>query len=180
MVSIDLGSSTFKLPPPSNGASKLFGDENPPSKGYNDDTSAKKICFLFLHWMVAAPICFKHKVGISFPKKENHWYTSCPFLLDGRIIPSMLSMLPRKAFHCLQALVELISIHQRPNQALGPIQGHKVQHWLVTLGGLKRFFLVQPWALVWIKPLGLISTFVPIGMLNLGWTSALTPSVNWA
>jgi hypothetical protein len=26
---------------------------------------------------------------------------------------------------------------------LGPIQGHKVQHLLVTLGRLKRFFLVQ-------------------------------------
>jgi hypothetical protein len=28
--------------------------------------------------------------------------------------------------------------------ALGPIQGHRVQHLLVTLGRLKRFFLVQP------------------------------------
>jgi hypothetical protein len=29
------------------------------------------------------------------------------------------------------------------------------------------------------KPLGLISTFAPIGMLDLGWTLALTPSVKW-
>jgi len=28
--------------------------------------------------------------------------------------------------------------------ALGPIQGHKVQHLLVTWGGLKRLFLFQP------------------------------------
>jgi hypothetical protein len=28
--------------------------------------------------------------------------------------------------------------------ALGPIHGHKVQHLLVTLGRLKRLFLVQP------------------------------------
>jgi hypothetical protein len=28
--------------------------------------------------------------------------------------------------------------------ALGPIQGHKVQHLLATLGRLKRFFLAQP------------------------------------
>jgi len=31
-----------------------------------------------------------------------------------------------------------------------------------------------------VKPLGLISTFVPIGMLDLGWTMALTPSVKRA
>jgi hypothetical protein len=43
VVSIDLGSSTFKLHPPSNGASKLFGDENPPSKGYNDDTCPSRV-----------------------------------------------------------------------------------------------------------------------------------------
>jgi len=28
--------------------------------------------------------------------------------------------------------------------ALGPIEGHKVQHLLVPWGKLKRFFLVQP------------------------------------
>jgi hypothetical protein len=31
-----------------------------------------------------------------------------------------------------------------------------------------------------VQPLGLISTFAPIGMLDLGWTSALTPSVKRA
>jgi len=32
--------------------------------------------------------------------------------------------------------------------ALGPIQGHKVQHLSITWGRLKRFFLFQPWLLV--------------------------------
>jgi hypothetical protein len=51
--------------------------------------------------------------------------------------------------------------------ALGPIEGHKVQHLLVTLGRLKRFF--SSLALTpSVKPLGLISTFVSIGMLDLG------------
>jgi hypothetical protein len=31
-----------------------------------------------------------------------------------------------------------------------------------------------------LKPLGLISTFAAIGMLDLSCTLALTPSVNWA
>jgi hypothetical protein len=30
------------------------------------------------------------------------------------------------------------------------------------------------------KPLGLISSFAPIGMLDLGWKLTLTPSVKWA
>jgi len=62
---------------------------------------------------------------------------------------------------------------------LGSIQGHDVQHLLVTWGRLKIFFCVSaltPSA----KPLGLISTFAPIGMLDLSCTLALTPSVNWA
>jgi hypothetical protein len=52
---------------------------------------------------------------------------------------------------------------------LGPIQGHKVQHLLVTWGRLKRkrFFLIQPLTPS-VKPLGLVSTFAPIGMLDLG------------
>jgi hypothetical protein len=52
--------------------------------------------------------------------------------------------------------------------ALGPIQGHKVQHLLVTWGRLKRSFLFSAWTSSVKKPLGLISTFAPIGMLNLG------------
>jgi len=48
---------------------------------------------------------------------------------------------------------------------LGPMQAHKVQHLLVTWGRLKRFFLVQSPS---VRPLGLISTFSPIGMLDLG------------
>ncbi len=61
---------------------------------------------------------------------------------------------------------------------LGPTQGHKVQHLLVTWGSLKIFFCVS--ALNVVKPLGLISTFAPIGMLDLSSTLALTPSVKWA
>jgi hypothetical protein len=47
--------------------------------------------------------------------------------------------------------------------ALGPIQGHEVQHLLVTWGRLKRFFLLPA-----LTPNVLISTFAPIGMLDLG------------
>jgi hypothetical protein len=51
--------------------------------------------------------------------------------------------------------------------ALGPLQGHKVQRFISTWGILKSFFLFQPWTPS-VKPLGLISTFAPIGMLDLG------------
>jgi len=51
--------------------------------------------------------------------------------------------------------------------ALGPIQGHKVQHLLVTWGRLKSFVYTSALTPS-IKPLELISTFAPIGMLNLG------------
>jgi hypothetical protein len=52
--------------------------------------------------------------------------------------------------------------------ALGPIQGHhKIQHLLVTWGKLKRFFSISAWTPS-VKPLGPISTFSPIGMLDLG------------
>jgi hypothetical protein len=51
--------------------------------------------------------------------------------------------------------------------ALEPIQGHKVQHFISTWRRLKRFFSIS--ALTpQVKPLGLISTFAPIGMLDLG------------
>jgi len=42
----------------------------------------------------------------------------------------------------------------------------KVQHLLITLGRLKRSFLFQAFAPS-LKPLGLISTFAPLGMLDL-------------
>jgi hypothetical protein len=58
---------------------------------------------------------------------------------------------------------------------LGPIQSHKVQHFLVTWGRLKIFFCVSGF-----KPLGLISTFAPKGMLDLSCTLVLTPGVKWA
>ncbi len=62
---------------------------------------------------------------------------------------------------------------------LGSIQGHNVRHLLVTWGRLKIFFCVSALTPS-LKPLGLISTFAPIGMLDLSCTLALTPSVNWA
>ncbi len=51
--------------------------------------------------------------------------------------------------------------------ALRPIQGHKVQHLLVALGQIENIYSISafnPSA----KPLGLISTFAPIGLLGLG------------
>jgi hypothetical protein len=63
--------------------------------------------------------------------------------------------------------------------AMGPIPAHKVQYLLVTLGRLKRFFFNSA-STPSVQPLGLISTFAPIGMLDLGWKSALTPSVKRA
>jgi hypothetical protein len=51
--------------------------------------------------------------------------------------------------------------------ALGPIQGYKVQHLLVTLGRLNFFFSSSALSPS-VMPLGLISTFIPIGMLDLG------------
>jgi hypothetical protein len=54
-------------------------------------------------------------------------------------------------------------------KALGPIQGHEVQHLLVTWGRLKRFFNISALTAT-VKPLGLISTFAPIGMLDLSST----------
>jgi hypothetical protein len=47
-----------------------------------------------------------------------------------------------------------------------PIQGHKVQHLLVTWGRLNFFFMAALTPSE--KPLGLISTFAPIGMLEMG------------
>jgi hypothetical protein len=51
--------------------------------------------------------------------------------------------------------------------ALGPIQGHNVQNLLVTWGRLKSFFSISVLT-GGVKHLGLISTFAPIGMLDLG------------
>jgi hypothetical protein len=51
--------------------------------------------------------------------------------------------------------------------ALGSTQGHNVQHLLVIWGRLKSFFSMSALTLS-VKPLGLISTFAPIGMLDLG------------
>jgi hypothetical protein len=66
-----------------------------------------------------------------------------------------------------------------PLFSLGPIQGHNVQHLLVTWGRLKSFFSISTFT-PGVEPPVLISTFAPIGMLDLGWTLALTPSVKWA
>jgi hypothetical protein len=51
--------------------------------------------------------------------------------------------------------------------ALGPIQGHNVQHLLLTWGRLKSFFSISALTSS-VKPLGLISTIAPIRMLDLG------------
>jgi len=51
---------------------------------------------------------------------------------------------------------------------LGPIQGHKVQHLLVSnFGQIEKIFSSSDLTPN-VKPLGLISTFAPIGMLDLG------------
>jgi len=63
--------------------------------------------------------------------------------------------------------------------ALGPIQGHKVQHLVVTWGILKSFFFYFSLDSD-VKPLGLISTFALRGMLDLCETLALTRSVKRA
>jgi hypothetical protein len=63
--------------------------------------------------------------------------------------------------------------------ALGPRPGHKVQH-LLVLGADQNVFFSISTLTPSVKPLGLISTFAPIGMLDLGSTLALTPSVKQA
>ncbi len=52
-------------------------------------------------------------------------------------------------------------------QPLGPIQAHKAQHLLVTWARLKQFFKFITALTPGVKPLLLISTFAPIGMLDL-------------
>jgi hypothetical protein len=52
------------------------------------------------------------------------------------------------------------------SSALGPVQGHKVQCLLITWGRLKSFFSISALTPS-VKPLGLISTFAAIGMLDL-------------
>jgi hypothetical protein len=49
--------------------------------------------------------------------------------------------------------------------ALGPIEGHKVQHLFATWGRLKRFFFSISALTPSVKPLG--GDFTPIGMLDL-------------
>jgi hypothetical protein len=49
----------------------------------------------------------------------------------------------------------------------GQYKAIKVQHLLVTWGRLKSFFSISALTPS-VKPLGLISTFAPIGMLDLG------------
>ncbi len=60
-MSIDLDSSTFKLTRPSNGALKLFGDDIPPSKGYDDDT-----CLSRVYWQSATGQVSKDKLHNFF------------------------------------------------------------------------------------------------------------------
>ncbi len=60
--------------------------------------------------------------------------------------------------------------------ALGPIQGHNVQHLVLTRDKLKFLFSISALTPS-VKAMGLLSTFAPIGMLDLGRTLAPTPSV---
>jgi hypothetical protein len=55
-------------------------------------------------------------------------------------------------------------IHWYPFLALGPIQRHKVQRYL---GQIEKIFSISALTHI-VKPLWLISTFAPIGMLDLG------------
>jgi len=50
--------------------------------------------------------------------------------------------------------------------ALGPIQGHKVQHILVTWGQIENIYSISALAPN-AKPVGADSTFASIGMLDL-------------
>jgi hypothetical protein len=52
--------------------------------------------------------------------------------------------------------------------ALGPIQGLKNSAFISTLGQIEKFLLSISALNPSVKPLGLISTFAPIGMLDLG------------
>jgi hypothetical protein len=49
--------------------------------------------------------------------------------------------------------------------ALGPIHGHKAQHLLIGWGQIEKIFSISALTPS-VKPLGLISTFAPIGMLD--------------
>jgi hypothetical protein len=61
--------------------------------------------------------------------------------------------------------------------AFGPIC-HRVQHY-EYLGQIEKLFSISAFTPN-VKPLGLISTFAPIRMLDLGLTLALTPSAKRA
>jgi hypothetical protein len=50
--------------------------------------------------------------------------------------------------------------------ALGPIQGHKVLAFISNLGQIEKIFSISALTPS-VKPLGLISTFAPIRMLDL-------------
>jgi hypothetical protein len=51
--------------------------------------------------------------------------------------------------------------------ALGPIQSHKVQHFISNLGQIEKFFSISALTPS-VKLLGPISTFAPIGTLHVG------------
>jgi hypothetical protein len=74
--------------------------------------------------------------------------------MDARILINVETLAPRVAN-------SMVSFFQ-------PIQGHKSSAFISNLGGrLKRFFLLLAAPLTPSEPLGLISTFAPIGMLDL-------------
>ncbi len=89
--------------------------------------------------------------------------------IDVRILNNAGTLAPRVANWALKF------------SALGPIHGHKVQQLLVI--GTDSFFILFFSISAFtpsVNPLGLISTFAPIGMLDLGRTLTLTPSVKRA
>jgi hypothetical protein len=49
---------------------------------------------------------------------------------------------------------------------MGPIQGHKVEHLLVTWGQIEKIFFSISALTPSVKPWGLNSTFAPIRMLD--------------
>ncbi len=84
------------------------------------------------------------------------------------ILPiATLSISVSHSSFCTSFLSRLPRLHLVAAAALGPIQGHKVQHLLVAWGRLNFFSSISAW-IPSVKSLGPISACAPIGMLDLG------------
>ncbi len=66
-----------------------------------------------------------------------------------------------------------------PFFSLGANTRPQCSAFISNLGQIEKLFSMSALTPT-VKPLGLISTFAPIGMLDLSWTSSPTPSVKWA